>query len=368
MEVVGLPMQGEIKLRREGARTRDLSLLSAMADDGIMVTLVSRPEPFPRLSIARIANRQITPSFHLRSTEIFRPSRAALSKHWWYRSLSRVGADALKGEVVVAFAPPLADHALQLRGGEGLHFDVLDNWLEHPAFTAISRELDRSYRRLFDEAEHITVNSERNLEFATKHGRTDARLVRNGCYVSRFEGDLRSGGSIVVGYGAKFDRRTDWGLISDAAAVLPWVTFKLCGPAMSREGRRAAEAISAEHSNVEWLRDLDHRSYALEVTSWDVGWVPHHHSEGEVGGDLMKIYEYAAAGLPILLTDFAAAFTYPGDVTVASRREQVTALEALAERALSKPLRCCPADIDTFSWQARSRELRVPWSDEQVAP
>ena len=82
----------------------------------------------------------------------------------------------------------------------------------------------------------------------------------------------------------------------------------------------------------------------------------------------MKIYEYAAAGLPILLTDFAAAFSYPGDVTVASRREQVTALEALAERALSKPLRCRPTDIDTFSWQARSRELRAPWSDEQVAP
>jgi hypothetical protein len=56
------------------------------------------------------------------------------------------------------------------------------------------------------------------------------------------------------------------------------------------------------------LGDVHYRNYPRLLSTWDIGWIPHRTgSEGEIGGDVIKLYEYRAAGLPTFMTPIEGA-------------------------------------------------------------
>jgi glycosyltransferase involved in cell wall biosynthesis len=182
--------------------------------------------------------------------------------------------------------------------GRKLHADLLDDWSIHYAFESIRPEVVRAYRQLFEHASTVSANSEATLELARSYGRSDAVLITNGCDPERFDTRSRARGLPTVGYVGKIGRRLDLELIERTATELPLVSFVFAGPILDKEYRLPLERLP----NVKLLGDVHYESVPQLLTTFDVGWVPHRVGAGEVGGDVIKTYEYRAANLPVLTT------------------------------------------------------------------
>lgn len=302
------PMHGQRKLLREGYRTRDGHLIewfgSLLMGEG-QVEVRSRPEPMA-LRWQGKARRAIAPNtVALDSFTLRFPSPLASRQRWWVDSSRHYRAIAgARERLLVTWNPTIALSNIwpSVRQGR-LHVDLLDDWTNHYAFASIRKELVRAYGVLFESAHSITANSEATLELARRYGRSDAQLLLNGCDPERFSQQSRASGPLTVGYVGKIGRRLDLEGILRTVRSCPSMRFVFAGPVLDREYRAPLRA----EPNVRLLGDVHYDSVPALLQTFDIGWVPHGLNEKEVGGDVLKTYEYCAAGLPVLSTPVLGA-------------------------------------------------------------
>lgn len=310
--VHAFPMHGHHKLINEGFRTRDGHIIewlsSLLRPTGRTLRVHSRPEPWLLAPKQRLRSTPSLPdNLHFNSPRTVRPPRSRDRQRWWVESLRDYPPLPLDGTPVVVWNPlaALSSAGSSLSAdGRRLHVDLLDNWLDHSAFDSISTEVHAGYERLFDVAASVSANSEHTLELARSFGRSDARLILNGCDPERF--DARSGatGPTAIGYLGKIGFRLDLPGILKTIDSLPNMDFWFAGPILDAEYR----APLASRDNVRLLGDVHYSDVPNLLTNFDIGWVPHGVGSGkEVGGDVIKIYEYRAAGLPVVTTPVIGA-------------------------------------------------------------
>ncbi len=360
--LIALPMHGEVKLRREGYRTRDghvLEWIERLRPE-LDVTVRSRPEPFPRVSLARRHGR-ISPTWEWQSPQPLALPSPRARRRWWVDSLAHEPSAPVESGAVLAWNPIAA---ARLVGAtirtDRFVIDLLDDWSIHVALQPIRKEVEAAYRRVFELADAITANSEGTVALAARFGR-EAELLPNGCDPERFAapGDRRADGPVVVGYAGKLSERLDVELIASVASDLPEVRFEICGPyaTASAEAARAIRALD-RIDNVTLAGDVPYAELPTRIASWDVGWVPHRVGRDEVGGDAMKTYEYRAAGLPVVSTPIIGADRLPG-VTVAEGAPGARdALEQILRSAApARPPRV-PLEADpTWTWRHKTERI-----------
>ncbi|WP_256895395.1 glycosyltransferase [Rhodococcus sp. 1163] len=181
--------------------------------------------------------------------------------------------------------------------------DLLDDWSIHYAFKSISSQVEEAYRRSLGEATAVTANSEGTLALAKRFGRDDAVLLTNGCDPHRFITNSHATGPRTIGYVGKIGRRVDLGLVLSAANALPNVKFVFAGPILDREYLEPLKSTK----NIDLLGDVHYQDVPALLSTFDLGWVPHRVGEFEIGGDVIKTYEYRAAHLPVLTTPVIGA-------------------------------------------------------------
>lgn len=298
--MIAAPMHGETKLRREGLRTRDGHLLEwfAKLDPTATIAVHSRPEPWPRVTLGRVKSASLPPQLKFHSPQPRTVPNLRHRRDWWLRSL-RFARPWPSGVPAIVWSPLAGASAFDGREPDApVAFDLLDDWLAHPAFARLHKEIARAYESMFSVASVVTANSEATLELARRHGRDDAVLLRNGVDPGRFSLPPRAHRQLTVGYGGKLGFRIDVELVAGVAAALPHVRFEFAGPALVKEQARALRKIP----NVALLGDVRYDRYPSVMRGWDLAWAPHRLGEYEVGGDLIKLYEYRAAGLPTVST------------------------------------------------------------------
>lgn len=307
--LLAFPMHGQSKLLREGYRTRDGHLIEwfgRLVPRNTTVGVVSRPEP-KLLGGQRSVGSPAPGTVDLgKSTWAIptSPSRRA----WWvtsshhYPSIQHIPTDvpATVWNPFVALSPHEANPFSQ---GRRVVLDLLDDWTSHFAFAKIRPQVENAYRAAFSKATSVTANGEGTLQLARRFGREDAVLMPNGCDPERFSQTSRARGRTTVGYVGKIGNRVDLDLVIDTAKALPEFHFVFAGPILDPEYRKPLVSVE----NIELLGDVHYEEVPSLLQSFDVGWVPHRVGEGEVGGDVIKTYEYRAAGLPTLTTPVSGA-------------------------------------------------------------
>ncbi len=309
--ILAFPMHGQQKLLSEGYRTRDghmiewLGKLNAATGP---VAVLSRPEP----QLLRPLTRKIlqlpaapnTMAFDSYSWSIPKPSDR---RAWWLQSKNDYKLPNSEQETpAVIWNPLVALSNIWTRlenGNRRIAVDLLDDWSIHYAFESIWPQLEVAYRVLFDRADSVTANAEGTLALAHRFGRHDATLLTNGCDPERFDTTSTATGPVTVGYVGKIGKRVNLDLVREAAEKLPSVNFVFAGPILDSEYRPVLESLS----NIQLLGDVHYKDVPALLQSFDIGWVPHNVGEFEVGGDVLKTYEYRAAGLPVLSTPVAGA-------------------------------------------------------------
>jgi len=302
--VLAFPMHGQHKLISEGYRTRDGHLIEwfgrKLAGSG-PVAVISRPEPLVLERLRRTDYSTVAPNTAAVTISTLKLPRLTDRRRWWVDSLGAYPRELPQGTPAVVWNPLVAlsrsSDAL-FSDGRKVAFDLLDDWTIHYAFESIRGTVERAYAEMFDKATSVTANAEGTLELAHRFGRTDAVMVPNGVDPERFTTRSKATGASTVGYVGKIGKRLNLPLIVETARALPKVRFVFAGPILDQEYRKPM----SECENIELLGDVHYEDVPELLAGFDVGWVPHNVGEGEVGGDVIKTYEYRAAGLPVLST------------------------------------------------------------------
>jgi len=364
-DLVALPMHGEVKLRAEGYRTRDGHVLEWVARlrPELSVTVRSRPEPFPRLSLARRTG-SVNSDWRWQSPQPLTVPPMRSRREWWVKSLAYEPGEKEAFRSALVWNPVAGAELI----GTVLHcervvVDLLDDWSKHVLFAPIRTEVETSYRKLFEIADVVTANSEGTVELARRFGR-NAILLPNGCDPERFncEPDRRaSGGQRVVGYAGKLSERLDLELVESVASAFPGVRFDFAGPytAASRASVSSIRTALERHENINLLGDIEYDQLPSLFSGWDMGWVPHRVGEGEVGGDVMKIYEYRASGLPTVITPIIGVDRALPSVRVANGVDETVASIAgvLGRPDEARPRREFSEIPPAMTWKSKTQLL-----------
>lgn len=359
--LIALPMHGQQKLSDEGYRTRDGHIIEWMGKllegDG-PVHVHSRPEPqWLRPLVRKPESESIASNTIPVDSYSWKIPNVRNRRRWWLQSSNSYRIEDVDSEAPAIVWNPLIGRS-NLRGifldNRKTVFDLLDDWTIHYAFSDIRTEVASAYGFLFEHATHVTANSEGTLALAQKYGRNDAALVLNGCDPMRFSEVSSAEGPTKVGYVGKIGNRVDLELVLDTAMKLPEVDFVFAGPILDRQYRGPLSSIE----NITLLGDVHYRDVPRLLTTFDVGWVPHRVGEYEVGGDVIKTYEYRAAGLPVLTTPIIGAGERGLDaVEVLPASDHADWIRACigSERRVPRKLGDIPIE---HTWEYKVRQIR----------
>ncbi|MFH1171099.1 MAG: glycosyltransferase [bacterium] len=229
-------------------------------------------------------------------------------------------------------------------------FDAVDDWSCHPAYRSLRNALNNNYRFLEEHAGTIFTVS-RELKNKFPHHRA-VHWIPNGVDVNRFAtreplspyGTEQRPRIVYVGV---IQERVDLALLAWLARERPGYLFVLIGPVWRGMDITQLQKLS----NVRFLGFQPANRVPALLHHASVGIVPHRHDTFVESMNPMKIYEYLAAGLPVVATHAEGFERYAPAVRRAKRREDF--LAALDEWITRPP----PPDI------CRSLVQRDRWSD-----
>ena len=359
--MIAFPMHGNQKMLVEGYRTRDAHLVEwfGKINDGRgPIEVVSRPEPvLARMLQARLKKQDQAFNTYDHQKYVLNVPNLRDRRLWWIKSLGMYPAPhADESTPAVVWNPFIATsnistHVFNERRSTAL--DLLDDWSIHYAFDSVRSEVERAYEVAFDKATIVTANSEGTVELARRFGRDDVHLIANGVDPERFLKTSTASGRATVGYVGKIGRRVDLELVIDAARALPDVKFVFAGPILDAEYRGPLSDIE----NVTLLGDVQYNLVPSLLQTFDIGWVPHRVGDFEVGGDVIKTYEYRAAGLPVLSTPvMGAGHRGIGGVTVLDGASHASWLRA--QFATSNRISRLPEKLpEAHSWKLKAENM-----------
>ena len=107
------------------------------------------------------------------------------------------------------------------------------------------------------------------------------------------------------------------------------------------------------------LGDIRYDQYPHVLRHWDVAWAPHRTGKYEVGGDLIKLYEYRAAGLPTVCTRVIGWERALDGVRMVDREHVVDAVKLLLSDQNPGGIPREPFDVPKEMWWRTKAEALV---------
>jgi GT2 family glycosyltransferase len=267
------------------------------------------------------------------------------------------GTAELPNRVLWSFVYNLPE---SLPAGSRLVYDVID----HPdVFPYPKALLRRNHERGLRDAAAVFAVSRPLLEEARLR-RPDAEYLPNGVEVERFRTPpdpslvpdeiARSGGRPAAGYVGALARWVDSELLGDLARLRPDWDFFLVGEALDDSFDRLE---SARPSNVHFLGPRPYRAIPSILASFDAGLIPFRAGVEGSNASPIKLYEYLAAGLPVLATPIPECEAIP-EVSVAST---AAGFSDLLDRARGS------RRSEDFRRRARDRARANDWRERALA-
>ena len=207
-----------------------------------------------------------------------------------------------------------------------LVYDCNDAHADFPGMPEWTRDYqEETFRR----ADRVIVSAEALRADAVRargHGR-DLFVVGNGVDFGAFRRALAAAGStrvdrtrMRVGYLGAIAPWFDFDLVEKAARARPQWTFVMVGPVLP--GASAEVARLAALDNVEFRPAVGHDQVPGVMSAFSVGMIPFRRTTLTAGVNPNKLWEYLAAGIPVVSTPFSAEVApEPGVVALVSDAE-----------------------------------------------
>ncbi len=207
---------------------------------------------------------------------------------------------------------------------ERVVYDMIDAPLH---FAPVPPRLVPHWEGLLREADRVSVTSAPLAALARAGGARDPRVIGNGVEVARFQAaaparDLPGDpGAPILGYVGSLHSWLDVALVGALAKALPQARVVLVGPAhpSTREDLARAQAGAP---NLFWLGPKPYADVPSIVRAFRVGLIPFRRTPLTEAVNPVKLYEYAAAGVPCVTTRFTDEVRAWGDAARVADSEQ----------------------------------------------
>jgi len=209
-------------------------------------------------------------------------------------------------------------------------FDAVDNWLEHPAFGKKKADIDVGYRVINQDADLIFTVSE-YLQDKVFHDNKKCIWVPNGIDNEHFlvpqvnyqiPEDLRNIKKPIIGYYGIIEGRVDLDLIKYLAEKNPDKSIVMIGSNAWRSHEKVLHKELSQNKNVYLLPFVSYQELPKYLAAFDVAIVPHKINELTKSMNPLKVYEYCAAGKPVVTIPVSGSQTFGNILYYASTLEE----------------------------------------------
>lgn len=187
-------------------------------------------------------------------------------------------------------------------------YDMIDAPLH---FAPVPPRLVPQWETLLARADRVVVTSATLASLARVGGATSPLLIGNGVEAGRFDPSRVAPAVLpgnpempALGYVGSLHSWFDLDLVSAVAAAMPEARVVLIGPAPP-ETAAALERLVASRSNLYWMGARPYAEVPALVRAFRVGLIPFRRTPLTEAVNPVKLYEYAAAGIPTVTTRFS---------------------------------------------------------------
>ena len=281
------------------------------------------------------------------------------------RDLAALGVDAgTRGPIVWISTPTQHDARLDLPARLRV-YHLVDDYLAYHDLPESQRTSYAQRERELIEWADLVVAVSPELVASKGAGNAKFRLLPNGFDAAAYDparpvippADLARLPRPILGYVGLISVRLDLRLLDKLAAAHPEWTLVLMGT-VYRSGCEDVLDWLSGRPNVHVLPPVPGDQVADFVRSFDVGLAPYRVTQETVHASPLKVYEYLAAGLPVVAADVPGARQFAGTVSIASTRSEwetaiVAALAANddAQRSARRTV------VAPHTWDARVETL-----------
>ncbi len=239
---------------------------------------------------------------------------------------------------------------------------IVYDWIDDLSVFPIGRRtLARNHARALRDASLVVAVS-RRLHDEALRTRKDALYLPNGVEYELFASPARpardetfdrflAGNPPVAGYYGALASWFDDGLLADAAARRPDWRFVLIGPRLD-SGPRGKRLRTRD--NVLWLGPRDYFALPGYLDAFDVATIPFRLNPITLATSPLKLYEYFAAGKPVVATAMPECEAFPEVAIVRDGREFAEALDRMRAKGKDPLFRAHLRELGRAnSWEAR---------------
>lgn len=389
MDLVIFPFHDTKKWINEGWRTRDAHLVKHFEKDSRVgrILVVSRPvslaetvvrhqgwrtpglEPIaegPSRQLSKLSDK--TFCLDTKLPDFMRVARER--KAWWFsafenpRTIDSVNwaIDRLGfNQTVLLIQNPMAVAAARHLDRSLFAFDAIDNWLHHPQMRSNHDQVARSYDYVRGHADLILTVSKALADDFSNAKTNSVKWVPNGVDPEFFAPARRAydGGVLTVGYMGKIQDRVDFDLVRRCLDAYPDTRFKFIGPAYSQQD--VIRELDRDYENIEFTGDVHYDNLPGAMRDVDLALIPHKVNQFTASMNPLKLYEYLAAGKPVVSTDVAGVAGLSRYVRVADSAEEFVSLVGDAARQVRDgdidPEEVAVSIPQASTWDYRANEV-----------
>jgi glycosyltransferase involved in cell wall biosynthesis len=294
----------------------------------------------------------------------FPSSALARSTNAWIqaRTLAKAMRSLRFRKPIVWVAGPIFEPLLERLAGRIVLYDCFDEWTAFPGVDGAL--LGRLEVETIRRSDLVIAASERLVE-AKRHIGAEIHVLRNGVHVERFAeplapepADLASIPRPRLGYVGNIYGRLDVETLARVADARPDWSIVLVGLVRTPIGDLT------QRPNVHVLGHRPKEQVPTYLRHLDLGLVPHRPGPLTDRQDPTKIYEYWAAGLPVVATELEALDAFGAEVRrVPAGGDWVAAIADELARECESRREARSREAARHSWTSRARELSGLLSD-----
>jgi len=388
IDLVIFPLHDWKKCEKEGFRTRDTHLIQHFEKNKNVrrMLVVDRPmtlsemilkkgywkiksgkiiKKTPFTSLTKVSKKIYV--LDIFSWDLIKP--LILKRDWWGyifrkdRVIQKIKKDIsflnLNNKVLFLWSP-LSTGVIGKLGEQMVVFDTLDNLTRHSEIEDARGYIKNGYRIIKEKADIIFANSKETQRFM-KNPRISPIFIPNGVDKMFFQlkrektpEDLKNIPKPIIGYAGKIAKRINVDLLSFLALKLPQVNFVLIGQFLNKKWVKSL----FKFRNIHFLGDKHYSQLPYYLGNFDVCIIPHNIRSLESGEDPIKLYEYLAAGKPVVAINIARVDHFEDTITITHTKEEF--LEGIIywckrvkeDKSLSKKLKDSISEIHLWGRKA----------------
>ena len=241
-------------------------------------------------------------------------------------------------------------------GFGGVVADLIDDQRVWDVNAKYRSKLDENYRQTLEAADIVFANCLPLAQAMQSYTPCEIHVVPNGA--ERFSqlppsekpAALQGIPGPIAGYVGNLRDRIDWTLLHEVVTALPDVSFVFFGPSNDNPN---ADSL-ARYPNVTMLGVVSYAELPFHLQHLDVALVPHLNNQLTARMNPLKVYNYFAAGLPIVSSEVSNLENLGNSLHTATTSDDfIRAIQGALTEQIDTSSAQWQATMDSIAWDTR---------------